>query len=380
MNELLACRVCGAGVQPLYRSLGEASISSSASILRTTTSVDACPECGHVQTQPISDLAAYYSVGYNFHARSAEEDDLCTSKDSELVYRSDLQAVIVETKLGAGTSKNVLDYGSGKARTLRLLARRDTAIQPHVFDVSDAYRPYWDEFVSRNGQASFTIPDDWRGRFDAVLSFFTLEHVERPAAFVSELRSLLHASGRAIVTLPNMYLNVSDFIVADHINHFSRASLSRLFGAAGFRSVAIDAETQAGWYVIEASVTGEPRPQSGAVQMEQPKDVASLWESLGARVRAAEERHGGRRVAIYGSGVYGLFMASVLREPGRIACFIDRNPYRHGLSFFGAKVVSPEDLPEDVRLVFVGLNPIYARESIASLPALAAVDREYFYV
>jgi SAM-dependent methyltransferase len=378
MNDDRACRVCGAVVEQLYRSPSDVAITSSASIIEATILVDSCSVCGHVQTQPITDLATYYSSQYNFQASSADEDDLCTRGGLGLVYRADLQAAIVEKLLAPAAAINVLDYGSGKARTLRLLAQRNAAIKPHVFDVSDAYRSYWDEFVSRDAQASFTIPGAWRGYFDAILSFFTLEHVDRPAVFVSELRSLLRPGGSAIVMLPNMYLNACDFVVADHINHFSSASLSRVFSEGGFAGAIVDAETQPGWYVVKASATGAPDAPSA--RREASKEVAFLWQSLGDRVREVEENHRGERLAIYGSGVYGLFIASVLRRPESIACFLDRNPFRQGLSFLGAKVVSPQDIPEDVRLVFVGLNPVHARESIASIPALTAVEREYFYV
>jgi len=373
------CRVCASPVEPIYRSVTDVALNSSATVLRAHTNVDLCLACEHVQTQPISDLTTYYSSEYNFRAGSPEEDDLCMAGGATPAFRSDIQAAIVEAKLDLDRVQNVLDFGSGKARTLRLLAERHPAIRPHAFDVSDVYREFWNEFIAPDAQASFEIPPAWRANFDVVLSFFALEHVERPAEFVATLRSLLRPGGRAVVVLPNMYQNASDFIVVDHVNHFSESSLLRLFREGGFAGATVDAKAQVGWYVVDAQLEqGAKAATQSVTRSGEANDLAEFWRTLADRVREAETQRADRRAAIYGSGVYGLFVASALRDPERIACFLDRNPFRQGLSFFGAPVVAPEAVPADVDFVYVGLNPLSARAAIAAVPALAA--RELFFV
>ncbi len=374
-----ACRVCGAPVEPLFRSPSDSALTSSAIVVRARTNLDACSTCGHVQTQPIADLDAYYSDAYRFRAGSAEEDDLC-STDAGTVFRSDLQAAIVDRLIGFKAGDRVLDYGSGKARTLRLLAERHSGVQPYAFDVSDSYREHWDAFIARDAQAAFAMPDAWRARFDAVLSFFALEHVERPAEFVEELYSLVRPGGRVVVMLPNMYRNVSDFVVVDHVNHFSASSLRWLFSRGGFADVRVDAEAQTGWFVVSGERGHAAETELAREPLGEAREIATFWSSLASRVREAESRQETGRVAIYGSGIYGLFVAGALRNTGRIAAFLDRNPFRQGLEFFGAPVVAPEDVPADVALVYVGLNPLIARDAIGAVAALASSSREFFYV
>jgi hypothetical protein len=85
-------------------------------------------------------------------------------------------------------------------------------------------------------------------------------------------------------------------------------------------------------------------------------------------------------MAIYGSGVYGLFIAATLTSLDNIACFVDMNPFRQGLTLLNRPVIAPQDLEEDVETVFVGLNPQYARQIIEQTTSLHSVERNFVFL
>jgi hypothetical protein len=106
------------------------------------------------------------------------------------------------------------------------------------------------------------------------------------------------------------------------------------------------------------------------------EELARYWSDFAGRIRAFEE-DAGPEVAIYGSGLYGLFIYGTLRHPERVRCFLDRNPYRQGIALFGRPVLPPEQLPVDV--VYVGLNPLHARAAIAQVDAWQGRPVRCFY-
>ncbi|MFO0481212.1 MAG: hypothetical protein ACK52M_06255, partial [bacterium] len=75
------------------------------------------------------------------------------------------------------------------------------------------------------------------------------------------------------------------------------------------------------------------------------------------------------RLAIYGAGFYGNFIASSLARPERIECFIDQNRHLQGRKAFDRPIVPPEQLPSAVDAVLVGLNPRVARSIIGEIAA-----------
>jgi SAM-dependent methyltransferase len=378
-----ACRICGAPTEFLFRSDADLAILSSATSVSGSTLVDLCRSCGHSQTEPIVNLNEYYSSDYRYRTRTDDEDDLYDRVEAGNVYRSDHQAVVAAAKLDFSRPMRVLDYGCGKARSLKLLVDQYPLLKPHVFDVSEAYREYWCDFVGPEQQACFTIPGSWLGTMDAVLSFFALEHADSPCQFVAELRSVLQPGGALLVIVPNVLRNPSDLLVVDHVNHFSATSIEKLLTSERFVDVVIDEDSFRGAFVVYA-IRGDDGEPARDRAFERQKlaavtEIAQFWRAAVDRIRAAESSHSGK-AAIYGSGIYGQFIAGVLRDRGRVSCFLDQNPWRQGTSCVEIPVRPPSEIPDDIRLVYVGLNPVLAREAISRVPALHSCSRDYFFL
>ncbi len=371
-------------MERLFQGESHRSLISSAVLVPGRTIVDMCLGCGHAHTHAVNDLQSYYSSDYNFLAGERDQDDLYERKDGRNVYRSERQAALVEEKIDLSQPLSVLDLGCAKAQSLRLLAQRHERLSPRVFDISDSYRKFWDEFVPSAQQASFKVPESWSSDMDLILSFFTLEHVPDPVDFLAMLRRLLRPQGQLLLIVPNMVANISDMLVVDHLNHFSRTSLTTAFGKAGFGEVVVDEAAFRGAFVVTARNMGAATSQgfvSGADCVAGALRVRDGWLAAMDKVRSFEAvQPPARKSAIYGSGIYGLFIATCLRHPERLACFLDQNPYRKGLSFLGVPVLSPPEVTDEIGAVYVGLNPRSAHDVIASVPELGRCQREYFFL
>jgi SAM-dependent methyltransferase len=83
-------------------------------------------------------------------------------------------------------------------------------------------------------------------RFDAILFFHVLEHVEDPRSFLRTARELLDAGGFIGFSVPNER-RLSRFVAREvwdypphHLSRFSRVGLARLFEHAGLRLVSLE--------------------------------------------------------------------------------------------------------------------------------------------
>ncbi len=175
--------------------------------------------------------------------------------------------------------------------------------------------------------------------------------------------------------VPDTFGNVADFVVVDHVNHFTTPSVHALFRRAGFDDVRVDSASHRGALVIVARkaaagrVEGSDSVSASALKTvrDEATKLAAFWSALDERIRRAEQQHAGRDLAIYGSGFYGAFIFTALRDPSRVRCFLDQSPFQQGKSLFGTPIVEPQALPAEVQVLFVGLNPKIARQTIEKL-------------
>ena len=381
------CNICASPLgQPVYRSANNASITTMNKIIPGRTEVFFCGACGHLQTTELPNLDAYYATEYEINFASEDDDQLYKVIDGRPVYRAEHQANVLLRKLHFGAGHRVLDYGCAKAATLRKVATAHTDIVPYAFDVTDKYVPAWQRFIAAGHWATHRVPAVWDATIDIVLSFYALEHVRDPRDFLRTVRRLLKPGGTFYFVVPDAYANVADFVVADHINHFSESSLRIMLELAGFEATEVDTKSHDAAFVVIARKCAQPATTPGErapvdTLRSQTAAMAAFWGDAATRVRAFEAAlPPTARCAIYGAGFYGNFVASALKEPGRIECFIDQNTHLQGREILGKPIVAPAAFDPTINTVFVGLNPRDARAIVSDISAWRQFHLNYFFL
>ena len=379
------CNVCGTEFgPPVFQSGERFSLTTMNKLIEGETIVSYCATCDHTQTDELPNLQEFYATEYEINLETADDDQLYDVVDGVEIYRSDHQADVLVSKIDLQQFPNVLDYGCAKAATLRKIRERVPGIKAHLFDVTEKYTDFWDDFPQPSDWAAHTPKAEWMGQIDVLLSFYALEHIPHLHAILDDVKGLLRDGGYFYFLVPNMFANTADFIVADHVNHFSRTSLETLLDRAGFDDIDIDETAHAAAFVVKArldkskaTATLSPAPVRG-------KDVvaiADFWGGIKARIAGFESSlPAGAPVAIYGAGIYGNFIYSCLKSPENVACFLDQNKFLIGSEVKGAPVLHPNDLPDGVQTVLVGLNPKFARRAIGDVAGLTGRDLTLFFL
>ncbi len=366
------CRVCDAPLgTPVFHTKGPVLVSALSQWLDVPATVYICRSCSHGQSPNIPDIQTYYDREYRFSLESEDFDQIYEVLDGVTIYRTEHQAkLLIETGIAHGA--NVLDFGSAKARTLQRLVDERPDISPYVFDVSEDYKDHWLSWVPVGQQATYDLPEAWKGKFDLITAHFVFEHLENPVAVLKGLVPFLREGGRVFISVPDPISNMGDLLVGDHLSHFVPSSLHTLLQRAGFKPISIRQDLFWGGHVVLAEI--------GAIQAVVESDYATLadlaerWSAALNQVSAVLNGAEGETVAIYGAGFYGAMFAR--SGKANIRCFLDQNKHLQGSTLQGVPILPPESCPP-VDLVIAALNPARARAilppDVAWLPRGARV-------
>jgi 2-polyprenyl-3-methyl-5-hydroxy-6-metoxy-1,4-benzoquinol methylase len=387
VNPANGCYVCGAALgEPIYTSRGHASMTTMLKLYDESTVVSFCDRCGHLQTKSIVDPADYYAHQYSILANTDDEDLLYKVVDGRKVFQVEHRVATLLQKVPLPPHANVLDYGCAKGAVLRRLKQVRSDVTPHFFDVTDRYLPFWGGQARPSQWAIDVEPAQWNERFDAVCSFYVLEHVADPVATVQRMAKLIKPGGYFYCIVPNALANAADLIVADHLQHYSENSWFETLRRAGLSTVEVDDRSHDSALIAIARKTNEPNE---SMQLRQPiaelrrryEAMSAFWSESGTRIRNFEQSTAANREAcIYGAGFYGNFIASCLDKPSSVTYFVDQNPHLTGREILGKPIVAPVELAADVEVLYAGLNPAIARGVIEDIPCWRDRTLDVFYL
>lgn len=334
------------------------------------------------------DVDGYYDRDYQILVESEEEDQVYQVVGGVIAYRTVHQVQILLDKVELPSGAKILDYGCAKSSTLRTLTGKRPDLCAYLFDVSDRYIPFWQKFLPEDCWATYVLPETWDKQFDLVTSLFSLEHIVHPQQTLQQIYRVLKTDGTFYGIVPNVFTNTADMVVADHVNHFTAASLNYLLINNGFDNIEIDTQSYRGALVVTAKKFSPrtappifPEPSKVKCIFYDADNVAQYWRDTAIRIKAFEAALEKRQqVAIYGAGFYGTFIFSCLLHPERIRCFIDQNPFLHGRKALGLDIISPGELPDEISVIMTGLNPAHASRQISEILAFKNKPLTYFYL
>ena len=343
------------------------------------TRVYACAVCGHVQSEDLADVQKFYDTDYRISLESSEHDQLYAVVKGKPIFRTDRQAELVLETVKLPQGALVLDYGAAKAATLKDCGS-SSGFEAARFDVSNDYISHWRSWVPEGQYATYVLPKAWQLTFDLVTAHFVLEHVSKPHEMLRAIRQMLKPNGVLFLSVPDFVQNPGDLIVVDHLNHFTPASLERALFDAGFSEVEFAHGAFDGALVISAKAERGLRTVSQAVStgVKSAREVAAFWSKADASLVDIEVPS--KKIAIYGAGFYGSFIATRILKRADVICFVDRNPHLVMKPHMGLPVVLPKDLPAEVETIYAGVNPRAARSILQNIPEWAGRSLELRYL
>lgn len=368
-SEKMPCPICGESQAEVLLDLNEDSaVTSLGEIVNDGILIWICRDCGHAFKGPLKESEAFYSNEYTISTSSDDDDQIYSiGADGITTYRTQHQATLILRSTVLRHGARVLDYGCAKGLTSRWLLNERPDLQVFLYDVTEIHRDRWASLVDPSRTASHVLPNDWYRSFDLVFTMFTLEHMVKPSLELNTIAQLLRPGGIVHGVVPYPVDNWADLIVRDHVNHFSVTSMERILDRAGFGSIRIDTTSHDAAVTFTAELGGL---KSDHVHLVHPpsrlEEIAGYWSQRRVDIARFEETVAEKNSAIFGAGVNGAFIFNSISDRSRVRCFLDNSPHLRGTYRLGVPVIGPSELPDEVEVVYVALNPRVADQVISA--------------
>lgn len=205
-------------------------------MIHAVTSISICHDCGnlfnsHGTRNRISD---FYSNSYDLFGASFEaETTIFRTNNSFSIsdWRLEhLSSLSILPKIGS-----ILDIGCGKGNFLQKFGTLFSQWTLYGIESSKASlviaKNNLDNSIFYEGIYSSQLFDK---KFELIVAFNVLEHVENPRLFLQNIFDDLKKDGIVCFDVPNFKVNPADVFIYDHLTHFTKETLENLLHNIGF--------------------------------------------------------------------------------------------------------------------------------------------------
>jgi SAM-dependent methyltransferase len=333
-----------------------------------------CSACGGIQKladdEWLAEISKIYDDYHIYHQSAGGEQQVFFADGSSVSRSSALVDFIVERCCRHIGNGRLIDIGCGNGMAL---SRFSKALPGWLLDGSELSDKTLDSLRTIPGfRRLFTCPiPEIPTRYNIVSIIHTLEHFADPYGALTDTAQLLEDDGYLLIEVPNIEVSPFDLVVADHLLHFSRNSLSFLVSRAGFKVE--DNSDQ----VLRKELTLLARLGSPAHLRPSPaheKDtVQRILRWLASNLEKAQAASNVEDFGLFGSSIASQWLYGILGP--RVKFFVDEDPSRIGRAIQGIPIISPAEVREGAT-IYVPLETI----SVSHLaPRLAGFRGNYVY-
>lgn len=364
MTHIGTCNVCGAAalrIVPAYEGLRR--VSSDCKPVGGGGELSICDTCGAVQKAAtpkfLDEIGAIYDA-YDVYFQGGGAEQMVfdpvsgTARRRSLVLADRLRATELLPAVG-----RAIDIGCGNGSFLRALSGSLAGWRLQGLELDDRHAaemldiPGFDGLLVSNA-------NDLEGTYDLVSMVHALEHFTEPHLTLTRLRRNVAPNGYLFIEIPNLAANPFDLLIADHVSHFTPATLARIVERAGFGVVSIATD----WVKKEMSLLARPTPPSIAIaepdRVSGERHVEWLAETLALAKRSSQSRPFG----LFGTSIASTWLSDEIGES--IGFYVDDDTARQDRGFRGKPVYARAQVPDNAT-VFAALSPEIAELVAGSL-------------
>ena len=364
-----ACRVCASDALrelETFRSLPR--VASDSRPWPAGGNLAVCTNCGTVQKLPdarwLAEIAEIYGSYSIYHQSEGAEQPIFCGDGQPPQPRSAHLAAYLEKALELPDDLTMLDFGCGTGSALRTFsARHHWAL--YGCELSEANRA---KLHSIPGFVELFVcpPTQIPRTFDLITMIHSLEHVTEPVQTLSGLSERLAENGNLFVQVPDCGTTPYDLIIADHLSHFTLATLKYAAQRAGIQPIFLSDTvlrkelTLIGRKLLNAGRDIDPpNAHSGIRQVERQVDWLRAQGDAARKLAA-----GSPKLGIFGTSISATWLHGFVSE--RAAFFVDEDPGRIGREHLGLPILAPDAVPTSAD-VYVPLIPEVAEAVAARL-------------
>lgn len=301
--------------------------------------VATCQACGIMQRSLLPDAASRIRqvyTGYEmFKHSNIGSDQLNFSPQGIPQARTEKILQFIEGKLHHKPA-SVLDIGSGSGAGLIALANQFPSAKIYGFEPND--KPAERQAAMPDNVVSIVseLPAATE-KYDLVTLFHVLEHVEEVFDLLRFIGSVLSSHGNLLIQVPYATMGPFDYVISDHVWHFTQQSMVAILHKANFHVIYIGHELIEKELTVVASYGAEAPQFKGFDESKQTVD--SITWLLDYKQFLDAVKRDACPCAVYGTGPSGAWAGQVLGDC--VTAYIDDDPARVNATFNGKPVLPP---------------------------------------
>jgi hypothetical protein len=322
-----------------------------------------CTSCGHVFNLTFDPTAVEYDHGY-------EASQMFSPRFR--AYADGLADALIQSH--GIFEKRVMEIGGGKGDFLRLMCEKASNEGINIDPGAPLQSPAGDEALTHI--AAYYGDEHVGLTADLVITRHTLEHIWQPAAFVRQLRRAIgNRRVPVYIEVPNMeYIlreNAVFELIYPHCSYYTRNSLMRLCGNAGFEVLELRDEFEGqflGAWLSPRVGTGSRTMHMADIE-ELSSAVRTFARRFAATIRHTQERLAAcgsmhQRVVMWGAGAKAVTLTNLADKGRQIEYLVDVNPRKVGtfMPKTAQAIVEPSFLRESAPDVVMLTNAAYESE------------------
>ncbi len=232
------CHICYSKNNTQLKEFNQ-SISSDSKMIHEKVTTMICNDCGNVfnSSGARNKTFSFYQNSYNLHGSSFqaetqiyENNNISTLSDWRLKNLLSLNIL--------SNSGRILDIGCGKGNFLQEFKSIFSNWELYGIESSkqslDIAKKNLFNFNFHEGIYEKELFDK---KFNFIVAFNVLEHIENPKDFLENIYQDLDVDGYACFDVPNFKINPADLFVYDHLTHFTSDTLRNLLSITGFKII-----------------------------------------------------------------------------------------------------------------------------------------------
>lgn len=323
-----------------------------------------CDGCSAVQKQPSPawrrEINEIYSSYASYYQSGGDEQIVFDRVSGQPRRRSDviLERLVAGETWSAGGS--ALDVGCGNGATLSSMSRVLAEWRLNGFEIGEESLARLNEIPRFDRLFSKSL-DLINASFDLVTMIHSLEHFPSPATALANLLPIV-GKGKLFIEVCNIDENPFDILIADHLMHFSPATLALLMRRMGYVPVTVATD----WVPKEISMLAKAgnlaehpdsrqhagQSPSGELTFSRVCQYVRWLRGMAESVRNCCRGQG--PVGIFGTSIAATWLAVQLRD--RITFFVDEDRSRVGKQHLGCPILDPASVPAG-STVYLALAP-----------------------
>jgi SAM-dependent methyltransferase len=337
------CQVCAKGCLDIleeYRFLPR--VTSDSKPWPVGGQLSVCLSCGTIQKLPDEkwrrEASQIYRCYEIYHLANGAEQLVFDENGAEPRSQRLVNFVVGHAKLPISAS--LIDIGCGNGEALTNFSSALPGWKLYGSELTADALPRLRKL--NNFKELYTVPPRHiPGRFSVCAMMHSLEHIPDPLALLADVRNLLDDKGLLFVQVPDTENSPFDFLVADHLIHFTRSSLFGLVSRAGFLPEILVND------VVPKEITFLGSRHSLSVPTIDPNDgiqtarktvrwLADVFAQVGSLAKD-------RPIGVFGTSIAGMAIYGSVRN--HVSFFVEEDPSRIGKCFDGKPILSPSAIP-----------------------------------